>query len=542
MPQHSREPSGGRFFVFLALAGAALFLVGALLQVRWWPRVAVEPLRFSGPQGTLVARLWHPPSTPVAGVLLCHGVEANKEVMSHLAAELARRGVLALAFDYGGYGESDEHGDALSTMVADSAAALAELAKRLPPGAPLGAIGHSMGATYAVELAHERPEISAVVALGNEPVAEETPPRNVLYGVGSFDAFHSLDAMLATVRESSGKPKLAPFELAGAFASGSARKLVVSPVSDHGIEPLDAVLMGESIAWLAAALPAPSLAVPQPLSESDRAAAYIVAFFGLTLLLLAGAVGALAACAKQATQKVLARAPIGLFAAFALAGSLDFVAGSPVWADCCLAILLAGAGANALVVGVGDHPLAVARTRLLRTSAALGGICLCLLVGVIAGGLPALWQQSQLEALPSAALHVLALRPYEGLCMVRAYAFHHYSVVVVPGVILAALLATETLRPGSTLSLAARAVATLLRALELRGPVRLHTSRRAVLLLATLVGMLGYVLLRRFQEGWLSWEALRRMGSISLTSMLLPLGLLIVALNIRARWLRRPPR
>jgi alpha/beta superfamily hydrolase len=491
----------------------------------------VERVSFPGPRGRLAGTLWKPGGKPALGVLVCHGVMTNKEVMEGLAAELAQRGALALTFDYGGYGESERHDDALETMVGDTAAALTLLRSRIDPGAPLAAIGHSMGATYAVELATRTAALGAVVALGNEPVAPEVPPRNVLYAFGAYDVFHSVDEALATVRESAHDPALPPGRVHGRFEDGSARALEISPLTDHGVEPLDPVLIRRSMEWLNAAFPSARLETASPIRAAVEAEARLGAFLGFGVAVLALL---LAVCVGGFAPRVGSRLHLIGFGVACGLGSLMPMDVVPFWADAALAFLLFGSIGIAL--GERGGSAADARASLRDWAGVVFLVSGCLLAGVLAIGAGGANRIGALGALPHAALEIALLRPYEGLCMLRALALHRYTGACVPSPGLGVLLAMELWKPGWLVGTVASAVRATLNAVRVRGPLQLYGSRRSLVLAALVLAALVLLLVRRTSEGWLDAAAAQRMASIGARGLLLPLALFALVVNVVQRF------
>src|SRR5258706_9301381 len=69
-----------------------------------------EPVSFTNKDGDILAGvLHHPPAgQPLGAVILCHGMESNKnsEKLVLLSRSLAQRGILTLRFDFRYVGES----------------------------------------------------------------------------------------------------------------------------------------------------------------------------------------------------------------------------------------------------------------------------------------------------------------------------------------------------------------------------------------------------------------------------------------------------
>jgi len=130
--------------VFAGIVSAGLFLL-ALAQT-----AALEPAR---EKGTLVAN----PPTPYIHyissteshrrVLVVHGLDSNKEFMQIFCAALADAGFEVYAIDLPGHGDSTSGFDGLLARVA-----VEHAVSYLNPDV---AVGHSMGASLLIDLAHD---------------------------------------------------------------------------------------------------------------------------------------------------------------------------------------------------------------------------------------------------------------------------------------------------------------------------------------------------------------------------------------------------
>src|SRR5262245_47896645 len=126
-----------------------------------------ENISFNNCRGdTLRAILHHPPGDqPNGAVILCHGMDSDKnsEKLIYLCGELARRGILALRFDFSYVGGSSGHFADItySGEVEDLRAAYALIQKYRPGKTAI--LGSSMGGTIALLFAAEVPEIAALV-------------------------------------------------------------------------------------------------------------------------------------------------------------------------------------------------------------------------------------------------------------------------------------------------------------------------------------------------------------------------------------------
>jgi len=114
---------------------------------------------------TLAGDVWQPRGDGRRpGVVLIHGFASDRREMARPAAELARRGVVALSFDLRGHGQSS--GVYAEDPIDDVLAAVAALARQpAVDRAHLALVGHSIGGRLALLAAAREPAIAATVAL-----------------------------------------------------------------------------------------------------------------------------------------------------------------------------------------------------------------------------------------------------------------------------------------------------------------------------------------------------------------------------------------
>jgi alpha/beta superfamily hydrolase len=142
-----------------------------------------ERIFFSNTRGdTLSGVLHHPESTPARGaVILCHGMESDKnsEKLIFLGRELARRGILALRFDFAYVGESSGKFEDItySGESEDLQAAYALVASRHQGKTAI--LGSSMGGTVALLFSAREPAVAAIVTIA-APLHPEQFPAKVL--------------------------------------------------------------------------------------------------------------------------------------------------------------------------------------------------------------------------------------------------------------------------------------------------------------------------------------------------------------------------
>jgi predicted alpha/beta-hydrolase family hydrolase len=148
-----------------------------------FPFMSEEKISFTNSRGdTLSGVLHHPERNRARGaVVLCHGMESDKnsEKLVFVGRELARRGILAMRFDFAYVGESTGNFADLtySGELADLQAAYALVARRHHGRTAI--LGSSMGGTVALMFAAQEPNVATLVTLA-APVHPEKFPARVL--------------------------------------------------------------------------------------------------------------------------------------------------------------------------------------------------------------------------------------------------------------------------------------------------------------------------------------------------------------------------
>jgi alpha-beta hydrolase superfamily lysophospholipase len=133
-----------------------------------------DPPAELGERGGLAYALFRPEGEPRGGVVILHGAGSCKESHFDFARAARAAGLVAVAFDQRGHGES---GGALDARLLEDVVMMAELVPR-----PLALRGSSMGG-YAALLAAGRLDADAVVAIC--PAGAEQLLRGLR--AGSFD-------------------------------------------------------------------------------------------------------------------------------------------------------------------------------------------------------------------------------------------------------------------------------------------------------------------------------------------------------------------
>jgi len=159
-----------------------------------------ERISISNPRGQRLVGILHRPdrSEAASAVILCHGMESNKESekLVAMSRELATRGILALRFDFAGSGESEGKFEEItySGEVEDLRAAYDFMLRYKPK--KIGVLGSSMGGTVALLFAAEEQNVAALVTIA-APVHPErfserlsTPEETQQWRAQGFIEYH----------------------------------------------------------------------------------------------------------------------------------------------------------------------------------------------------------------------------------------------------------------------------------------------------------------------------------------------------------------
>jgi putative redox protein len=125
--------------------------------------------------------LHHPSVKPNGAVILCHGMESDKnsEKLIFLGRALAEKGIISLRFDFRYVGESSgKFEDITYTGEVNDLRAAYDLIQRRRPG-KAAIFGSSMGGTVALLFAAQEPTLAALVTLA-APLHPENFPKRIL--------------------------------------------------------------------------------------------------------------------------------------------------------------------------------------------------------------------------------------------------------------------------------------------------------------------------------------------------------------------------
>jgi len=508
------------------ILGILILGLGLLLQVTFSPHaIPTEIWKVQrSPAQTLVGRLYRPVQTqpPYPTLFLWHGVSSTKETMELLAIELARAGIAALTFDAGGFGESYSRPYSIEENLADAWAVLDDVnahpeqfdVKRL------GVAGHSMGGATAIALAMESDQIKTTLALGMRADVNYLVPPNLLMGIGLYEQFHPPHLMRSMLHQSTGALPIADRQY-GDFQRGNARKLVISPTSDHLMEPFDATLIRETVLWARQALGVTASPLPRLIMPGFLVGWVLTAIGSLLTL---GAISQ-----EVARFQPHPRLPTGILLIWV--GLWLSLARTGILPDCNAASLILLAAA-ALPIA---HFALRFPHRLWPLLLISGLYSLVILVAytLVAIGLrfsellhhPAYWL-----GIPQLIAQIPGALLYSRWSELKAAVFSSYSQALMPNFGLVLLFLPEVIRPGLVLNwgvtLAAAAAQWFRQPWEIRW---VRPSRRSLQLLSSLTLVLILLLIYQAQLGFITWEAARTSFMVLLQLLLLP-GLLIVAM------------
>jgi alpha-beta hydrolase superfamily lysophospholipase len=220
-------------------------------------RPVPDPPAELGERGGLAYALFRPEGEPRGGVVILHGAGSCKESHFDFARAARAAGLVAVAFDQRGHGES---AGALDARMVEDVAAMAELVPR-----PLALRGSSMGG-YLALLAAGRLDADAVVAIcpaGAEQLLRGLRARSFefRFDEGSLEGF-LLEHDLLTAVEDLRTPMLllhaegdeqVPVEHSVALhraARMERKRLIALPGGHHRSIQHDAELQGESLRFV----------------------------------------------------------------------------------------------------------------------------------------------------------------------------------------------------------------------------------------------------------------------------------------------------
>jgi pimeloyl-ACP methyl ester carboxylesterase len=265
----------------LAFAACLAILIGSVLLAsltqKSFGRVFVSNVSYLNYNGIPIrAKLLKPPSAaksrPAPGVVYIHGYQNNRETSDAYCIELARRGIVVLAIDAIGRGNSGIPGpldDPDFDPTYGGKTSLKYL-RSLPyvDGTRIGLMGHSLGAEMVYNMALDDPSIKALVISGFAYREDASPemPQNMLMIYGKYDEFRQRmtgtrdfeTEWMQTPQTRRAFPVKNPKigTTYGSFEAGTARR-VFMPHITHLQQSHSSASVAEALDWIKAALQPP---------------------------------------------------------------------------------------------------------------------------------------------------------------------------------------------------------------------------------------------------------------------------------------------
>lgn len=127
---------------------------------------------------TIFWRAWLPDRSPLAAVVIAHGVAEHSGRYAHVGARLAESGYAAYALDHRGHGRSGGVRamlDRMDNVVVDLRAFIA-LVRERHDGLPVFLLGHSMGGAISLEYALRHDGLDGLALSGAATALESASP------------------------------------------------------------------------------------------------------------------------------------------------------------------------------------------------------------------------------------------------------------------------------------------------------------------------------------------------------------------------------
>jgi dienelactone hydrolase len=243
---------------YLSLSAAFFFIlvcigVGGLLNSS-----AVTTHRITTEDSISISyNLYYPPDldclTPV--IIIGHGVNVNKEMMSNFAVEFASQGYIVANLDWRGHGRSG--GELERTGLSLDLEGVIEDIPHHTPHADMNnlvLLGYSMGGGPTYEYAASHSAVRAWIGVGtavDEDISTVDNPKNVLMVIARHDEAVSPDEAKYSMVPLTGRSigDIAFNTTYGNIQQGTARRLQVIPGADHLTTPWDSDVILASTSW-----------------------------------------------------------------------------------------------------------------------------------------------------------------------------------------------------------------------------------------------------------------------------------------------------
>ncbi len=192
---------------------------------------------------------------PVPVVVIGHGINVNKEMMTNFAVELATQNYIVASLDWRGHGRSTGY---LTTdgLYRDLEAVIADLPLHVPADTEqIALLGYSMGGFPTYKYAADHSTVKAWVGVGTTAdgdISDRTNPQNVLMIIAKYDeAFSPEEAKEPMVDLTGVSLNDIEFEkLYGDITKGTARKVHIVPGADHLTTPWNSDFVYTATSWI----------------------------------------------------------------------------------------------------------------------------------------------------------------------------------------------------------------------------------------------------------------------------------------------------
>ena len=240
-----------------------ILLISATSRFNMYLEVTTEDVYFKAMDGAKIHAVIYKKAgstDKMPAVIVVHGFSESQASMTAISTELARHGVVVMALDYRGHGDSegglDYIGDPLLSpnITNDLIVAYQNLISRADVDASrIGLIGHSMGSRAVLSFASFNPKIISTIMLGPYYVWEAdlvntSNPKNLLIIVGKNDIITPPNLGIELFSRGTGYAGVIG-EIYGNFTDGTARKLVIVKDADHYTILSNKQVLKEILEW-----------------------------------------------------------------------------------------------------------------------------------------------------------------------------------------------------------------------------------------------------------------------------------------------------
>ena len=219
-------------------------------------------------QTEICVEILEPDGGRKGSIVLMHGIIGSRRMVKPLATDIVRAGWRVVLVDQIGHGDSGgryslNYSEIRKPIVAlcrlineseDFRRGLIEYVRRLAGGEPIIFGGHSFGALLAILMSQECDGLlntvgTFAIAPPFVEVVNVSEVKNLLLCLGKYDEFIPVSDLKRYVDPEN--PDMVPVgKTIGDFRNGTARRIYVSPYSDHVFEPYDPAIAEEIIRWL----------------------------------------------------------------------------------------------------------------------------------------------------------------------------------------------------------------------------------------------------------------------------------------------------